>query len=244
VFADSSTRTGPGTTRSTGTVFLDPARGTWSRLDTGGGPWDLWGDGETLWLGLGNGAEVRDLEAGTVRRLTREAGELRHDAVHAVRRHGSTVWFATMGDWVERTKDFEGGGVTVWDRDADRFRSYTARDGLARDYSCDLFVDESEVWVAHWDEEHGLSRLDRRTGRWEAVRRSVDGVDLGGVVLAGYGETLWIGQQGALVRLDRRARRATALREADGLPGYIVSALAVGEDAVWASLYAYMSSRG
>jgi hypothetical protein len=73
----------------------------------------------------------------------------------------------------------------------------------------------------------------------EAVRRSANGIDLGGVVLAGDAATLWIGQQGALVRLDRATRQATALREADGLPGYIVSAIAIGEDAVWASVYAY-----
>jgi hypothetical protein len=58
-------------------------------------------------------------------------------------------------------------------------------------------------------------------------------------LLAGDGATLWIGQQGALVRLDRRTRQATALREPDGLPGYIVSGLAIDEEAVWASVYAY-----
>ena len=239
VFADTSKSTGPGTSLWTGPVSFDPRRGVWSRLKTGGGPWDLWGDGGTLWLGLDNGAEERDVEAGTVRRFTREAGQLLHNTVHAVRRHSSTVWFAMLGDWVKETKDFNGGGVTVWDRESDRFQSYTVGDGLARGYSCDLFVDESEVFVAHWDEERGLSRLDRRTGRWEVVRKSGNGVDLGGVVLAGDKDTLWIGQQGALVRLDRRDRQATVLRETDGLPGYIVSGVAVGEDAVWASVYAY-----
>jgi hypothetical protein len=71
------------------------------------------------------------------------------------------------------------------------------------------------------------------------LRRSANDIKLGGVVLAGERETLWIGQQGALVRLDRASRQATALRERDGLPGYIVSGIAIGEDAVWASVYAY-----
>jgi hypothetical protein len=71
------------------------------------------------------------------------------------------------------------------------------------------------------------------------LRRRTNGIDLGGVVLAGERDTLWIGQQGALVRLDRTSRQATALREKDGLPGYIVSGIAIGEDAVWASVYAY-----
>jgi hypothetical protein len=179
------------------------------------------------------------VETGAVRRFTRSAGELVHDAVHAVRRHGDAVAFAALGDWVDEKKDFEGGGLTLWDRGRNRFRSYTERDGLVRAYSCDVFLDDTEVFVAHWEEELGLSRIDRRTGHVEAVRRSADGVDLGGVVLAGDAGTLWIGQQGALVRLDRATREATVLREGDGLPGYIVSAIAVAEDAVWASVYGY-----
>lgn len=156
-----------------------------------------------------------------------------------MRRHGETTAFAALGGWVKDKKDFEGGGVTLWDRRSNQFRSYREQDGLARGYSSDVFLDDDEVFVAHWDEERGLSRIDRRTGRVEVVRKSVNGIDLGGVVLAGDRDTLWIGQQGALVRLDRASRQAKALREVDGLPGYIVSAIAIGEDAVWASVYSY-----
>jgi ligand-binding sensor domain-containing protein len=174
-----------------------------------------------------------------VRRFTREAGELVDDTVHCVRRHGETVAFGALGDYVRETKDFKGGGLTLWDRRSNRFTSYTPKEGLARAYSCDVFLDDAEVYVAHWDEERGLTRIDRRTGRVEALRESANGVEIGGVVLAGERDTLWIGQQGALVKLDRASLKATALYEKDGLPGYIVSGLAVGEDAVWASLYSY-----
>jgi WD40 repeat protein len=239
VVADSSTPTTPGNVRGTGVLAFEAATLAWTTMKDVGGVWDFWGDGSTLWVGTGSGAQARDLETGAVRRFTRASGELVHDAVHAVRRHGETVAFAAMGDYVQETKDFSGGGVTLWDRRADRFRSYTPKDGLARGYSCDVFLDDSEVFVAHWEEELGLSRIDRRTGRVEAMRRSANGIDLGGVVLAGDRDTLWIGQQGALVKLDRASRQATALREQDGLPGYIVSGIAIGEHAVWASLYSY-----
>jgi len=239
VFADSSTPSGPHSIRGTGVLELDVAGRSLSILKDVGSVWDLWGDGSTLWVGARDGAQARDLETGGARHFTREAGELVHNAVHAVRRHGDTVAFAAMGDWVEEEKDFEGGGLTLWDRGQDRFRSYAVRDGLARGYSCDVFLDDAEVFVAHWEEELGLSRIDRRTGEVETVLRSANGIDLGGVVLAGDAQTLWIGQQGALVRLDRATRQATALREADGLPGYIVSAIRVAEEAVWASVYAY-----
>jgi WD40 repeat protein len=238
VIVDSSTPTSPGNVRGTGVLAFEVAKRTWTPMKDVGRVWDLWGDGSTLWVGTGNGAEARDLETGALRRFTRAAGELVHDTVHAVRRHGETVAFAALGDYVKDTKDFDGGGVTLWDRRRNEFRSYTPKDGLVRAYSCDVFLDDTEVFVAHWHEERGLSRIDRRTGRVEALRRSANGIDLGGVELAGDRETLWIGQQGALVRLDRASRQATALRERDGLPGYIVSGIVIGEDAVWASLYA------
>jgi hypothetical protein len=208
-------------------------------VDVKGFVWDLWGDGGALWAGTGSGAEHRDFESGRVRRFTRGAGELVDDQVLAVRRHGDTVAFGSAGDYVEATKDFRGGGVTLWDRGRNRFRGYTIADGLARGYSCDVFLDDDEAWVAHWDEERGLSRIDRRTGRVEAIARSRNGLEIGGVVLAGDRGTLWIGQQGALVMLDRGTRSATALREQDGLPGYIVSAIALAEGSVWASFYSY-----
>ncbi len=239
VIVDSSTPTSPGNVRGIGVFAFEIAGRTWTPMKDVGRVWDLWADDSTLWVGTGNGAEARDLETGALRRFTRASGELVHDAVHAVRRHGETIAFAAMGDGVEDTKDFDGGGVTLWDRRSNQFRSYTPKDGLARGYSCDVFLDETEAFVAHWDAKHGLSRIDRRSGRAEALRRSANGIDLGGVELAGDRETLWIGQQGALVRLDRASRQATALREKDGLPGTIVSGLAIGEDAVWASVYAY-----
>ena len=238
VVVDSSTPTGASSVRGTGLLALDPRAHAWRTLDRAGSAWDLWGDGTTLWLGLRQGAEARDLAAGTTRTFRAGEGGLLHASVHAVRRQGSTVWFAMLGDWVQAKRDFEGGGVSVLDEKTGGFRSYTVRDGLARGYSSDLFVDESDVFVAHWDEERGLSRLDRRGGRWEVLRRSANGVDLGGVVLAGDGATIWIGQQGGLVRYDRRTREARLMRESDGLPGYVVSAVAVGDDSVWASVWA------
>ena len=239
VVVDSSTPTTPGSVQGTGVLAFDVASRLWTPLKDVGFVWDLWAEGATLWVATSDGAQARDLETGALRRFTRSAGELVHDDVHAVRGYGDTVAFATMGDYVKETKDFVGGGVTLWDRRRNQFRSYTEKDGLARSYSCDVFLDDEEVFVAHWDEERGLSRIDRRSGRVETLQRSANGIELGGVVLAGERSRLWIGQQGALVRLDRATRHATALREQDGLPGHIVSGIAVGGEGVWASLYSY-----
>ena len=239
VVADTSKPTGPGSVIGTGVFAFDTVSSTWTPFQVTASVWDLRGDGAGLWIGLNTGAEWRDGETGAARRFDARSRQLAHDTVHAVRRHGDTVGFASLGRYVEATKDFDGGGVALWDRRSDRYQLFGVRDGLARGYSCDLHLDDEEVWVAHWDAARGLSRLDRRSGRWEAVRRSANGVEIGGVVLAGEPATLWIGQQGALVKLDRRTRNATVFREQDGLPGHIVSGIAIGDDAVWASVYSY-----
>jgi ligand-binding sensor domain-containing protein len=199
--------------------------------------WDLHWDGERLWLGTGNGAEIRDLDGGLLDRYTPESTGLLHGDVHAVRVSGETVWFAMLGDHIQETDDFEGGGVTRFNRRTGEWRSWSVGDGLVRSYSCDLAVGENEVWVAHWHEESGLSVLDRRTGKWMEVVRSDNGIELGGVHLALDGKTLWIGQQKGLVRYETDTRAATHYTEDEGFPGRIVGGIAVSGGAVWVGAY-------
>jgi len=239
IVVDTARATKPGYAEGTGVWAYYLASRTFRPANGVSGAGDLWGDGSTLWVGSNGGAEAHDLVGGTLRRFTRAAGQLVHDSVSAVRRHGDTVAFAAAGDYVKETKDFTGGGLTLWNRRDGRFRHYTPREGLARGYCSDVFLDDDDVFVVHWDEERGLTRIDRRSGKVEAWPKSANGIELGGVVLAGDRGTLWVGQQGALVRLDRATRQATVLREADGMPGYIVSGIVVAEDAVWVSAYAY-----
>jgi ligand-binding sensor domain-containing protein len=209
---------------------------SWRKLPVRGDP--LAWDGERLWLG-NPGLEVLDLATREVTTYRAGSSRLPHDAVAAVVVNPTEAWVALRGDYVTETKDFRDGGVARLESASGRWTSFGASDGLARSYCCDVAADVREVWVAHWEEEIGLSVLDRASGRWRKVATSANGLDVGGVCLALDGDTLWVGQQGGLVRLDRRTLAATVLHETDGLPGYIVSAVEVGADAVWASVYAY-----
>jgi hypothetical protein len=200
--------------------------------------WDLFWDGSRLWVGRADGAEAHGLD-GSVERFTPNDSGLLHKDVHAIRVWKDTVWFAMLGDHVKEKNDFVGGGVSFLNRLTGEWRSYTTREGMARNYSCDIAVDDRRVFVAHWDEEKGLSLFDRKTERWSALVKSENGVELGGVVLANDENTLWIGQQRGLVKLDKETRRATLYRELEGMPGYIVSGIAIDRDAVWVSAYSY-----
>lgn len=237
VVADTHVYTGPHSVASRGVHVLDPRVRSWGRLMEGF-VWDLHWNGERLWIGTGNGVQVWDLDRGRIEHHTPENSGLLHDDVHAVAVSGHDVWFAVLGDHVREINDFKGGGVSRLDQHTGRWRSWSVKDGLARAYTCDLAVGESEVWVAHWDEEVGLSRFDRRTETWTKVRQSANGIELGGVRLALDGKTLWIGQQRGLVRFEADTGQATLYTEKDGLPGYIVSGINVQGDAVWAASYA------
>jgi len=244
VVVDLGRYTGPHSVYGTGTHLFDPRPGTWTQLFDGF-VWDLHWDGKNLWVGLGHGAESREIvadfaESGAAERFTPQNSGLLHGDVHAVRTWGQTVWFAMLGDHVKEKDEFFGGGVSVLDRSTGEWRSYTTKDGLARDYSCALAVDDRQVWVGHgyWDPVKGLSLLDRKAGAWSVLKKSANGIDLGGFVLANDGNTLWIGQRG-LVKLDKETRQATLYTEREGLPGYIVSGIAVDQDSVWVSAYSY-----
>jgi hypothetical protein len=237
VAADLDIYTGRNSVRGVGTYLFDPRAKIWTPL-LNGFVWDLFWDGSRLWVGRADGAEARGLD-GSVERFRPNESGLLHKAVHAIQVWRDTVWFAMLSDHVKEKNDFVGGGVSFLNRLTGEWRSYTTREGMARNYSCDIAVDDRRVFVAHWHEEKGLSLFDRKTERWSVLLKSENGVELGGVVLANDENTLWIGQQRGLVKLDKETRRATLYRELEGMPGYIVSGIAIDRDAVWVSAYSY-----
>jgi len=233
--------TGPGTSSSIGTYLLTPESGLFERI--AGWAADLTWDGSRLWLAQ-RGARTIDFTSGAQHTL-RQSDGLQHDAVAAITIDGDRVWLATRGDYDKGRSDFLGGGVSMWQPTAERFTSWTLGDGLARAYSSDIAADDREVWVAHWDEDVGVSVLDIATSTWSALRRSENRLDrLGGPVVALDDRHAWIGQQGGLVRIDRTDRVAQRWTTDDGLPGTIVSAIAIGRSAVWIGLYTYGADGG
>lgn len=203
--------------------------------------WDssIIGEGEQEWVEVDGNLFAHDPSGGLPKRYAMEKSGVLQGDVSAIARAGEAVWFASYGSYVEETKGFAGGGVSRFDLATKEWRGFTERDGLARSYCSDLAADAREVWTAHWDEERGLSVFDVATEKWSAVVKSANGIEVGGPRLVLTPEAVWIGQQRGLVRLDRATREAKAWHEKDGLPGYIVSGLAVAPDAIWIAVYAY-----
>lgn len=152
---------------------------------------------------------------------------------------GYALWAASYGDHQRGTKKFIGGGL-FHKSAVDRWTHFDTADGLASDYCSDVVADANEVWVGHWHEERGLSRR-RGQQRWQAVTRSANGLDIGGVDLALDSRYLWIAQQGGLVRLERETLLAKIFEKSDGIPGHVVSDVIIGRNHVWATAYSYDS---
>ena len=152
--------------------------------------------------------------------------------------HGR-VWLTYTGNHVRGT-GFKGGGVVKLHPLTKRGRQYTTADGLAHSYCYDITSSENNsVWVTHWEEERGISFLNDGSGHWQVLKKSRNGIELGGVRIAAVDQFILIGQQRALVIYDKRSGLAYSLDEAEGLPGYIVSDIIVDKENIWVTAYGY-----
>lgn len=193
--------------------------------------------GGMLYNGAYHGIEVRDLKTGEKSVFRSSNSDYTHFNYNTVLVDGPKIWITSLGEYERETKDFKGGGVTVLSRDDGKGNSYSAADGLAHSYCYDIVKVGKNIWVSHWDEERGLSLFDHKSSQWKVIRTSDNGVEVGGVHLAALGNKLLIGQQGALVVLDTETLHAKKYTEEDGLPGYIVTGIAVKENTAWISLW-------
>lgn len=246
--------TRPGVAELRGIHAFDPTVDRFSPLEIGSpSVWELSGEGDSLWIGRGSGAEARALaplgkpllEASPVRSFTRAAGQLQHQDVYRILVRPESVWFTSMGEFVRDAdgKDgaFVGGGLAMWDRAADRFHRWGVEAGLADGYGAAIAADEREAWLTHFRDERGVSRLDRASGRWQAFHQSSNGERLGGIAIALTPRHAWIGSQRGLLRVDRDTMAAR--RYGEGLPGHILYGIAEGFGALWVTVYG-TSSRG
>ncbi|MBI2565793.1 MAG: protein kinase [Candidatus Schekmanbacteria bacterium] len=229
--------TGPGSIMGVGSFLFDPVAESWMPLHISSG-WDFHWDGRRLWLATSRGVESHDLATGAATAYQPEPRGLLHQSVSEVAVAGNTAWFSMYGEHLKEADDYTGGGVSRLDLRTGAWRSYTPQDGLALSYCASIAADGQELWVAHWHENAGLSVLDLTSGKWRQIKRSREGHAVGGARVVVDGDTVWVGQQHGLVRLDRRTLTARLYRQEDGLPGPIVSGIALARDAVWVSSYA------
>jgi hypothetical protein len=229
-----------GHARREGAYWYRPWTGGWQRvLKTDYVEPAHW-DGATVWMIAPNELLQVRPDDGYLKRVSAEVNPyLANNRVRRLTTWGEEVWIAGRGEPDPEDGEWRGGGVIWRAGPFDRWRHVTTADGLVHNYCAAVAVDDREAWIAHWEEERGLSRYLREAGRWQGVLTSREGIPLGGVELALDGDALWIGQQGGLIKLDRSSLQAERYTEEDGLPGYIVSGISVGDKYVWVSVYAY-----
>jgi ligand-binding sensor domain-containing protein len=230
----------PGHAQPKGAYWYRPWTSGWQRMVESDDIEPAHWDGDALWMIAANELLQVRPDDGYLKRVTVETNPfLAGSRVRRLTTWEQEIWIAGRGEQDRRDQVWRGGGVTWRAGPFHPWRHFTVDDGLVHNYCAAVAVDGREAWVAHWEEERGLSRYDRARHAWQGVITSAEGIPLGGVELALDGDTLWIGQQGGLVKLDRRSLRAKRYTEQDGLPGYIVSGISVGERDVWVSVYAY-----
>lgn len=152
------------------------------------------------------------------------------------------VWITGASNLGQGTDKWKG-GVSALKPLTKRGRMYTTRDGLAHDYCYGITASENNsVWVTHWEADRGLSMLEKNSHEWKNIKKSRNGVELGGVQIAAVNDYIIIGQQRALVIYDKQSQLAFEMDESTGLPGYIVSDIVVDDTYIWASVYGMRSS--
>jgi len=140
----------------------------------------------------------------------------------------------------DKNRTRQDGGVVALHPINKRGRQFTTRHGLAHGYVYDITASKNDsVWVTHWEEERGISYLNNGNNRWRVIKKSKNGIELGGVRIAAVDQFILIGQQRALVIYDRDTKLAYSINEADGLPGYIVSDILVDGNDIWVTAYGY-----
>ena len=160
--------------------------------------------------------------------------------VNDIIQHDGYNWASFRGKHISRDEGFRDGGVAQLTPQGQLVRAYTESDGLANSYSYTMTaMQDGSLWLSHFREDRGLSVLHPGSSRWQQVKESINGIELGGVRLGSIKDILVIGQQGGLVFYDTRSRQAHKMKESMGLPGYIVTGIQVKQETVWVSAYSY-----
>jgi len=147
------------------------------------------------------------------------------------------IWFSYRGSQDEGGKKFVNGGVAVKINEDSIVEEFTVEDGLSSSY-CNSLISTSDgtVWVSHWRTHLGISRYIASEKRWEVIRKSANGVELGGMSLHSQGPFLFIAQLQGLVIYNTESKYALFIGEKEGLPGYTVWDVQFDSNgAVWAS---------
>jgi formylglycine-generating enzyme required for sulfatase activity len=222
--------TRPGYAKTLGTFLFDPETLQWRKLPLLYS-YEILGEGTKLWQVGGDAVSVFDINTNIETKLPRG---FKHPSVAAVDMDEAEIWIAMHGKYVRgQGENFNGGGVSVFDRKLRRWRNFGKEAGLARGYCCDIAIDPKRVWTVHWDPPKGISWYDRSTGKWQSRAKSENGILLGGTRIHSLHGKVWINQHSGLVIYDPNTGIAEQMSSKDGLIGRSFSSVAADKSGVW-----------
>lgn len=139
------------------------------------------------------------------------------------------------GTFDQQIQDFKGGYVACYTIPDNILKNkFDVASGLSNGYSSGIRFAEEKLWVAHWHEDRGLSVIDLATDRVSVLKKSVNGLKVGGRKLLVDGQYLWVTQFNGVLKLNMKSLEATFYGD---LPGYQVSDIVMDGDVIWVALH-------
>ncbi|MFH1859710.1 MAG: Ig-like domain-containing protein [bacterium] len=132
---------------------------------------------------------------------------------------GNFIWFATPG------------GAKRYDKITDKFKTYTAIDGLAGNDVTTIAADSRFIWLG--TRYNGLSRYDKINNTWQTFTKT-DGLINNEVTSIAIGtDTVWVGSWDGAARYDKTQVNWKTYRIADTQPGNFINDIAIDDNLVW-----------
>lgn len=220
-------------------VSLDPVRGIWQDVDLRCSPNKIEQYGDFLIYGCGNGLWIYEPKTGNQKHLTPENSALIHRDVRDFVIDGNELITVGPGRAI-RSGLWEGGGISVLELPSGQGRHFGVEEGLGNSFCSGVATTPGKIWVALYKTERGLNVYDREQDRWQLLKYSTNGIQLGGEKLLGIGKHLVITRFGTLVFLNTETLEAKKFTGRDGFPGHNLVDLAVGQDSLWVLMYSFL----
>lgn len=224
---------------SAGIYLFDDQKKQWFKIQAMGSSDIQWRDHE-LWVLSRSGISIYDIDAGKAWDIQKDLPALyRRSRLSRLITGDYDSWIAVTGRPIARTEKFEKGGVIRLQLPEIRWKTYTYEAGLAQDAVADIAGDYHQIVAVHGQADSGLSLLDVRQDIWRTQMLSANDVPLGGRLVAQDEENIWLAHSAGLTRLQRDNNQAWQYTSEDGLPGNVISGMAVVESGLWVAAFDY-----
>lgn len=231
--------TEPDRLNSAGIYLFDDQKKQWFKVQDKGSS-DIQWRGHELWVLSRSGISIYDFEAGKAWDIKKDLPVLyRRSRLAKLLTADYDAWIAATGRPVGQTEKFEKGGIVHLQLPEIRWSSYTYEAGLAQDAVADIAGDYRQIVAVHGQADSGISLFDIRQDIWRKQMTSVNGMPLGGRLVAQDEDNIWLAYTGGLTKLGRDSNQATQYTPEEGLPGSVISGMVVRSGTLWLAAFDY-----